>query len=196
MSNQPKNLFDLFWTFTCVGVQSFGGAMAIVQRTLIDKKRWYSKDEYVELLTLAQTLPGPNATLASLLVGDRFFGLKGALVGFFGLIWIPLIVLTLMIVLYQSASDVPWVQGALRGVAAVVSGMILGSALSLCSTAKKSALGLPIWGLFLLVTFLVVGILRVPMVWALPALAVPAVYCAFIFLKRRRRQQTQPEVDQ
>lgn len=193
MPNQPKSLFDIFWTFTCVGIQSFGGAMAIVQRTMIDTKRWYTKEEFVELLTLAQTLPGPNSTLASLLVGDRFFGLKGAAAGFFGLIWVPLVVLTLMIVLYQSASDVEWVQGALRGVAAVVSGMVVGSALSLCETAKTSALGLPVWLLFVVSTFVIVGILKVPMIWALPLLAVPAIYCAFVFLKRRRRLEARRE---
>lgn len=191
MSSQPKHLWDLFLTFSAVGIQSFGGAMAIVQRTLIDQKGWYTKDEYVELLTLAQTLPGPNATLASILVGDRFFGFKGAVVGFFGLIWIPLIILTGMIILYQQASDVAWVQGALRGVAAVVSGMVIGSALSLAGTAKKSALGLPLWGLFVVATFLIVAVLKIPMTWALPALAVPAIGCAYLCIRAARRKARQ-----
>jgi chromate transporter len=71
--------------------------------------------------------------------------------------------------------------------------MIVGSALSLCETAKKSALGLPVWLLFVVATFVIVGILKVPMIWALPLLAVPAIYCAFVFLKRRRRLESRRE---
>ena len=118
---------------------------------------------------------------------------KGAAAGFFGLIWVPLTVLTLMIILYQSASELEWVQGALRGVAAVVSGMVVGSALSLCETAKTSALGLPVWLLFVVSTFVIVGLLKVPMIWALPLLAVPAIYCAYVFLKRRRQFEARQE---
>jgi chromate transporter len=45
---QPQSLADLFWSFTFLALQGFGGVLAVVQRELVEKKRWMTKEEFVE----------------------------------------------------------------------------------------------------------------------------------------------------
>ncbi len=163
----PRSAFDVFWVFTLIGIQSFGGALAIAQRELIDLRRWFDVDEFVSVLTVCQSLPGPNVCILSVVTGDKFFGLKGALAGLIGITWLPLIILSSAIVLYQGFSDLPEVQGALRGMAGVTAGMVLGSALKLSRSAKNSPLGIIAWTLFAGAAFAATAIVHVPLVWTL-----------------------------
>ena len=78
--NRPKSKMDLFLSFTWLALQGFGGVLAVVQRVLVEEKRWMSKEQFVEDWAVAQIMPGPNVVNLSLMLGDRFFGLRGALV--------------------------------------------------------------------------------------------------------------------
>ena len=76
---QPRSLSDLFFSFTVLALQGFGGVLAVVQRELVEKKRWLTREEFVEDWAVAQIMPGPNVVNLSLMIGDRYFGLRGAL---------------------------------------------------------------------------------------------------------------------
>ncbi|MGE4377314.1 MAG: chromate transporter, partial [Burkholderiaceae bacterium] len=75
---RPRDPADLFWSFTWLALQGFGGVVAVVQRELVEKKRWLSAEEFVESWAVAQIMPGPNVVNLALMVGDRYFGLRGA----------------------------------------------------------------------------------------------------------------------
>ncbi len=180
----PRSTFDVFWVFTLIGIQSFGGALAIAQRELIDIRRWFDVNEFVSILTVCQSLPGPNVCILSVVTGDKFFGLKGALAGLIGITWLPLIVLSSAIVLYQGFSDLPQVQGALRGMAGVTAGMVLGSALKLTRSAKNSPLGICTWTLFAAGAFAATAIARIPLIWTLLIVGGSAIALAAAKLHR------------
>ena len=76
---QPQSLSELFWSFTLLAMQGFGGVVAIVQRELVDKKQWLTPAEFVEEWAVAQVMPGPNVVNLAMILGNRFFGLRGAL---------------------------------------------------------------------------------------------------------------------
>ena len=58
---QPRNPTDLFWSFTWLALQGFGGVLAVVQRELVEKKRWLTNDEFVEdWACLLYTSPSPR----------------------------------------------------------------------------------------------------------------------------------------
>ena len=102
---RPESLTDLFVSFTLLTLQGFGGVMAIVQRELVEKKRWLSPEEFIEDWAVAQVMPGPNVINMSLIIGGRYFGLKGAMVALAGMLAAPLlIVLTLALIYAQFAS--------------------------------------------------------------------------------------------
>ena len=77
---RPQSLRELFGAFTLIALQGFGGVLPVSERVLCEQKRWLSPEQYVETLALGQVLPGPNVCNLALIVGDRFFGWRGALV--------------------------------------------------------------------------------------------------------------------
>ena len=81
----PRSRADLFWSFTWLALQGFGGVLAVVQRELVEKKRWMTNEEFLEDWAVAQVLPGPNVVNLSLMLGDRYFGLRGALAALAGI---------------------------------------------------------------------------------------------------------------
>jgi chromate transporter len=139
---QPKSLTDLFVSFTLLALQGFGGVLAIVQRELVEKKRWMTREEFIEDWAVAQIMPGPNVVNLSLMVGGRYFGLKGAMVALAGMLTVPLVLVLLLAVLYAQFAGHPGVAGALRGMGAVAAGLIAATGLKLFGALKKNVLGL------------------------------------------------------
>ena len=76
---QPASLADLFFSFTWLALQGFGGVLAVIQREMVERKRWLTQEEFLEDWAVAQIMPGPNVVNLSLMVGGRYFGLPGAL---------------------------------------------------------------------------------------------------------------------
>ena len=77
---RPASLTDLFVSFTVLALQGFGGVLAVVQRELVEKKGWLTKEEFVEEWAVAQIMPGPNVINLSITLGARYFGWRGAVV--------------------------------------------------------------------------------------------------------------------
>src|SRR5262245_4760719 len=84
--NRPRSRTDLFVSFTLLAVQGFGGVLAVVQRELVENKRWMTREEFVEEWAVAQIMPGPNVVNLALMIGDRYFGLTGALAALAGML--------------------------------------------------------------------------------------------------------------
>ena len=89
-SESPRALFV---AFTAVALQGFGGVLAVVQRELVERWRWMTNEEFVEDWTVAQVMPGPNVVNLALMMGDRHFGLRGALAALAGRLALPMVLL-------------------------------------------------------------------------------------------------------
>ncbi len=176
---RPASLSDLFWSFTWLALQGFGGVLAVVQRELVDRKKWLTREEFVEDWAVAQVMPGPNVVNLGLMMGDRYFGLSGALVAVAGLMLFPLIIVLLLAGLFAGVADMPQAQGALRGMSAVAAGLITGSGLRLIPALKTNVLGIPLTALIAGVMFVVIALLRLPLIWVL--LAVGAIACGLAY---------------
>ena len=90
---RPASLTELFIAFSVLALQGFGGVLAVAQRELCERHQWLTPREFVELLSTAQVLPGPNVCNLSLMIGDRFFGWRGALVALAGMVTAPLLLM-------------------------------------------------------------------------------------------------------
>ena len=113
---RPSSPLDLFVTFTLLALQGFGGVLAVTQRELCERKRWLTHAEFVEILSFGQVLPGPNVVNVALMIGDRFFGARGAFAALAGMMCVPLvIVLGRPRRSMSSSRTMPAVAGALRG---------------------------------------------------------------------------------
>ena len=163
----PQSLNDLFLSFTVLALQGFGGVLAVVQRELVERKRWMTREEFVEEWAVAQTMPGPNVVNLSLMIGGRYFGLRGAIVALAGMLAAPLVVVLVLALLYARFADHPPLAGALRGMGAVAAGLIAATGLKLLGALRKHPLGLPVCIALGMASFVAIALLRWPLAWVL-----------------------------
>lgn len=175
----PRSPGELFRVFNRLSLQGFGGVLPIAQHQLVERERWLSKEQFVEMLSIGQVLPGPNVVNLSLMIGDRFFGLRGALAALAGMLAVPTVIVLILAGLYNEFADVPWVAGALRGMGAVAAGLVFATALKLMSTLKTNPMGRAMPALVVLLTLIAVGVLRWPMVWVIGGLGALSVGMAW-----------------
>ena len=171
---QPRDCADLFWSFTWLALQGFGGVLAVVQRELVEKKRWMTNDEFVEDWAVAQIMPGPNVVNLSIMIGERYFGWRGAVAALAGMLTFPLILVLAVAVVYAQFASQPAVAGALRGMGAVAAGLIAGMGLKLSSTLRKHPLGLAVCVGLVALTVVAMAVLRWPLFWTLPSVGLLA----------------------
>jgi len=183
----PRSKTELFVAFTWLALQGFGGVLAVAQRELVERLRWLSKEQFVELLSLSQVLPGPNVINLSLMLGDRHFGWRGALAAAAGMLAVPLLIVLVLAALYVQFSAVPQVAGALRGMGAVAAGLILATALKLAPTLKRNPMGPWPSSAIVAAGALAIGWLRWPLVWVVLALGLSGFAWAWHRLSALRR---------
>jgi chromate transporter len=181
----PRSLTDLFVSFTVLALQGFGGVLAVVQRELVEKKKWMTREEFVEEWAVAQIMPGPNVINLSLMVGGRYFGLKGAVVALAGMLALPLLVVLALGLLYAQFAGNEQVAGALRGMGAVAAGLIVGTGIKLASALKNHPLGMPACIALGIATFIGIALLRLPLAWVLIGLG--GLACVLTWRRLGRR---------
>jgi len=181
---RPQTKTELFTTFSKMALKGFGGVLAVVQFDLVDRKRWMTQTQFVEEWSVAQIMPGPNVVNLCLIIGGRYFGVQGAMAALAGLISIPLVLVLALAILFGGVSDSPYAQGALRGMGAVAAGLITATGLKLTHALPHNAMGLGACVLFAVLTFIGVGLLRLPLAWVL--LGLGSLACGFAYYKLTR----------
>lgn len=176
---QPQSLTDLFVSFSLLALQGFGGVLTVVQRELVEKKRWMTQEEFVEEWAVAQIMPGPNVVNLSLMIGARYFGFKGAMAALAGMLTAPLVIVLLLALVYAQFAGHPGVQGALRGMAAVAAGLITATGLKLVGALQKNVLGWQLCIALGVLCFVAIALLRWPLAYALLGLGVAACTLAY-----------------
>jgi len=187
--NHPRSKTDLFISFTLLALQGFGGVLAVVQRVLVEEKRWMTKEQFVEDWAVAQIMPGPNVVNLSLMIGGRYFGLPGALAGLAGMLTAPLVVALLLAMAFGGVSDAAWAQGALRGMGAVSAGLIAAVGLKLITALRSNPMGMPVCIALAFVSFIAVGVMRWPLAYVL--LGTGLLACAWAYWQLARQAADQ-----
>lgn len=161
----PESLAALFWAFTRLALQGFGGVLAVAQRELVERLGWLSREEFLEMLAIGQVLPGPNIVNLSLMIGDRFFGLRGALTALAGMLAIPCVIVLGLASVSGALLEHERMAGALRGMGAVAAGLIVATGLKLLPSLARNPVGRA-WALILaLAAFGAIALLRLPLAW-------------------------------
>jgi chromate transporter len=164
---QPRSKTDLFLSFTWLALQGFGGVLAVVQRELVEKKRWMTRDEFIEEWAVAQIMPGPNVVNLSLMIGARHFGLPGALAALAGMLLAPMVVVLLLALAYTRFADDPHMAGALRGMGAVAAGLIIATGIKLVPALGGNVLGRGLCAALGVLCFAGIALLRWPLAYVL-----------------------------
>ena len=176
----PRSAFELFATFAGISLQSFGGALAFIERTVVRDKRWLDAREFVGLFAICQVLPGPTGVSFCVLLGDRFFGWRGALAALAGFLVVPSVLVVGIAALFLHYQGVPEVQGALHGMGAASVGLFMHTALRMSRTLRGEHVGIAV----ALATFCAVALLRIPVGAVVTTLGVASVAWAWFRLVR------------
>lgn len=180
---RPGSLTELFVAFTRLALQGFGGVLAVAQRELVERLGWMSKEEFVETLATAQVLPGPNVVNLSLMVGDRFFGLRGAMAALAGMLVAPAVIVLVLAAAYGQLARHPMAVNALRGMGAVSAGLILATGIKLLPALMTSPLGRALAITLAIAAFVLIGLLRWPLIGVLALLGGGGMAAAWWKLK-------------
>lgn len=176
----PRSSLELFLTFSAIALQSFGGALAFMERTLVRRKRWLDAREFLGLYAISQVMPGPTGISFCVLLGDRFFGLRGALAAVAGFVLPPALIVVSLAALFERYQHLPWVQGALHGMGAAAVGLIIHTAVRLSRGVRGEHVSILVAAL----TFVAVALLRLPVSVVMLSLGLASVAWAWRVLGR------------
>lgn len=129
-----QSLGTIFGSFFKIGLFTFGGGYAmipLIERELITKRKWIEAKDFLDLLTLAQSVPGPIAVNTSVFVGYKVRGLRGAAAALLGTVLPSLVIILVIAAFFADIRHNPVVEAAFKGMRPAVVALILWPVLSL-----------------------------------------------------------------
>ncbi|NPV55000.1 MAG: chromate transporter [Firmicutes bacterium] len=148
----PALIFQIFSVFFSIGAFTFGGGYAMVpliQRDIVERRRWLERGDFVDSLAIAQSAPGPIAINVAVMTGYKIAGVPGAMVATLGAALPSFITLLVIAAFFLGIQDVPAVQAFLKGMRPAIVSLILASVIPIGRTAIASWSGLIISALAL-----------------------------------------------
>ncbi len=140
-------LLDLFWTFAKIGMFTFGGGYAmisLIENTCVEKKKWLTGDEMMEVTVVAESTPGPIAINCSTFVGFKYAGLPGALAATFGMALPSFIIIYSISMFLDNFLEITIIANAFKGIKLAVGILILNAAFTMIGKMQKKPLPLGI----------------------------------------------------
>ena len=149
-----SRLFEIFWSFLKIGAFTFGGGYAmipLIQHEVIARRGWIAERDFGDLLTLAQSAPGPIALNTAVFVGYRVRGFAGALAAVFGVIVPSFVIILAVAIFFNDVRDNRVVDAAFRGMRPAVVALIVAPIIGLARgmgawrMAVAAAVALVVW---------------------------------------------------
>jgi chromate transporter len=167
--DDAPSLAELYLGFAQISMSAFGGALPWARRILVERRGWMEPEDFASTLALCQFLPGPNIVNLSIAVGQRFRGVSGALAAFAGLTVAPVVIITMLGLLYERFGQIGALRGALAGLGAAAAGLVFATAAQMAAPIVRKT---PVTaGAIIAAAFVLAGLLRWPLVGVLAILA-------------------------
>ena len=183
-----KICFQLFYTFFKIGAFTLGGGYAMlpmVEKAVVDKKKWIGSDEFWDMIAIVQSLPGVFAVNTALYVGRRIAGLKGGLAAMLGAILPSFIIILLIATLFKDYKDNPTIERIFKGIRPCVVALILAPSIRMIQSAKLT------WKTLLLFAIVVALIawLKVASVYVIVAAIIGSAAYAYYHEKKSKEEK-------
>ncbi len=150
-------LFSLFLTFFGIGLFTFGGGYAMIaniREIVVDKKHWLDEDELMQVITIAESTPGPIAINLATYVGYKKQGFWGSLCATLGVILPSLIIIYVISLFLEPFMTNKYVAYAFVGIQCAVAFLILKAGMNMLSKMEKKPLPFAVFGtVFVLMLF-------------------------------------------
>ena len=122
-----KLLLQLFWSFFKIGSFTFGSGYAMIpmiEKEVVDRKKWFEKEEFYDQFSLASSAPGPFALNTAVFVGYKVRGWWGAFFAVLGAVLPSFTIIILIAVYLRGFKDEPTVEAAFKGIRPAVIALI------------------------------------------------------------------------
>src|SRR5215467_9266349 len=168
---------ELFLAFAAIALSGFGGVLAWARRIMVERRRWFSAEQFNEAFALCAFLPGGNMVNFAVIFGARIRGPLGALAALAGLLGPPMILIIAVGALYAHYGDLPALRRMLTGVAAAAAGLMLATVAKMARPLfKNRAVIAPV---IAVATFGAIGILHWPLPLVLLVIVPVSIAAAF-----------------
>ena len=173
---QPT-IAELFTAFAAISLSGFGGVLAWARRIMVERRRWFTAEQFNEAFALCAFLPGGNMVNFAVIFGARMRGPLGALAAVAGLLGPPTILIIVVGALYAHYGDLPALRRMLTGVAAAAAGLMLATVAKMARPLfKNRAVVAPV---IAVTTFAAIGILHWPLPLVLLVIVPVSIGAAF-----------------
>ncbi len=167
-------LFNLFTTFFKIGLFTFGGGYAMIpmiERDVVDNNKWLTKEEFIEMLAIVQSLPGPISVNTALFIGYRVKGFSGALMSVLGIIIPSFLIILLIAMAFTDLIKDPTVEKIFKGVRPAVVALIAAPIVNMYKIA-----GVTLKNLWIpLIAVVLIGFLGVSPIWIIIGVALLSI---------------------
>ncbi len=124
-------LAALFIAFLQVSLLGFGGGLAWARRIVVEQRRWAKDEEFTDIVSLCQFMPGPNVVGVAVCVGAKLRGLIGTVAAIAGFILVPCVIGFTLGVLYLHYGHLAVFRNILGGVSAVAAGLLIATGIKM-----------------------------------------------------------------
>lgn len=138
-------LLTLFWTFFKIGLFTFGGGYAMIpfiHKYAVEKFKWISDDEFIDIIAIAESTPGPIAINSATYIGYKVKGIRGSICATLGVALPSLIIITIIAAFLMQYKDNLYVEYAFMGIRIGVAILVLNAALRMGKKLERSYLTL------------------------------------------------------
>lgn len=135
-----KKYLKLFTIFFRVGAFTFGGGYAmipIIQKEIVEKEKMIDESNFIDIIAVAQSLPGPIAVNAAIFIGFKLTGITGAIFALLGTVLPPFTVIIIISYFYNKVKDLHAIQMFFKGVRPAIVALVFISAVQLAKSIEK-----------------------------------------------------------
>ena len=143
-----KTCLSLFLTMFKIGLFTFGGGyamIAVIQRELVEKKKWIQQEEYLDVVAIAESTPGPLAINSATFIGYKVCGVLGSIFATLGVVLPSFIIIFIISLFFDKFLELKFVGYAFRGIKACLGFLILSAGLKMFKGLKKSVFNLTLF---------------------------------------------------
>lgn len=140
-----KTYLSLFLTYLKIGLFTFGGGyamIALIEENIVNRKKWISKEELTDIVTIAESTPGPIAVNCSTYVGYKVGGVLGSIIATLGCVLPSFIIIFAISLVFDAFLSITLVQYAFNGIKCAVGLIILRQGIKMFKSFKKTPLSM------------------------------------------------------
>ena len=135
-----KDIITIFFTFIKIGLFTFGGGYAmipIIENICVEKKKWITHDEMMDVTVIAESTPGPIAINCATYVGYKQKGIWGAISATLGVVLPSFVIIYLISLFLDNLLEIAWIANAFKGIRIAVGILILDAGIRMFVKMKK-----------------------------------------------------------